>query len=95
MDAGVLGMPQGSASGGHCVAVIGYDDDFRASQWAQEARQMGATDASIPERVYECQNSWSALWGRHGRFVIDAGYLESPYLANDAWTLRGFEDERK
>jgi len=94
-DMGIVGMPGGSPQGGHCVAVIGYDNTFRQSQWAQEARQKGVADAMLPEAVYECQNSWSASWGRSGRFVIDANYLEHWALAGDAWTLRGFEDERK
>ena len=90
---GIVNMPYGTAQGGHCVAVIGYDNVFRQSEWAFEARQRGIPDASIPEQVYECQNSWSASWGRQGRFVIDARYLEHWALAGDAWTLRGFEDE--
>lgn len=90
---GILNMPSGAPQGGHCVAVIGYDDDFPNSEWGKWALSMGAQN--VPQRVYECQNSWGKSWGREGRFVIEAGYLESPYLAGDAWTLRGFEDERR
>lgn len=92
---GIVPMPQGRDVGGHCVAVIGYDDDFRNSAWAQEARNQGYPDSEIPARVYECQNSWGTGWGKQGRFVIPAEYLESNYLADDCWTLRGYEDERR
>jgi len=94
-DFGILNMPTGAPAGGHCIAVIGYDNEFRMSQWAQEARQRGVADAMIPEKVYECQNSWGSSWGRGGRMAIDANYLEHSMLAGDAWTLRGFEDERR
>lgn len=92
---GILPFPSGSFQGGHCVAVIGHDDRFRESEWAHWARSRGYPESKLPERVYECQNSWADDWGRKGRFVIDAIYLEHPYLADDAWTLRGFADERK
>lgn len=91
---GIVSMPSGAEEGGHCVAVIGYDDDFQHSEWAQWARNRGASQ-SMPERVYVCQNSWGSGWGRNGRFVIPAEYLENDYLADDAWTLRGFADENK
>lgn len=94
---GILPLPTAGMrpDGGHCVAVIGYDDDFRNSQWAQWARNLGYPASQIPERVYECQNSWGVDWGNGGRFVIDSAYLEHWSLAGDAWTLRGFEDERR
>lgn len=89
---GIVPMPRGAEEGGHCVAVIGYEDDFRNSAWAAWARQGGFPDSEIPARVYECQNSWGQAWGKVGRFVIPAEYLESDYLADDAWTLRGFAE---
>jgi hypothetical protein len=92
---GIVPMPAGGDEGGHCIAVIGYDDDFPSSEWAKSARDSGLPDSAIPARVYECQNSWGASWGRNGRFVIPAEYLEDTNLADDAWTLRGFEDERR
>lgn len=92
---GICGVPSGQPRGGHCVAVIGYDDEFRSSKWAQWARSEGVADSDIPEKVYECQNSWGSGWARGGRFVIAAEYLENTYLADDAWTLRGYEDERR
>jgi len=92
---GIAPMPAGADMGGHCIAVIGYNDDFRNSEWAALARSGGFPEASIPAKVYECQNSWGAGWGRHGRFVMPAEFLEDDYLADDAWTLRGFADERR
>jgi hypothetical protein len=92
---GIVPMPSGGDEGGHCIAIIGYDDDFQHSQWAAEARSSGVPDSAIPERVYEFQNSWGASWGRNGRGVIPADFIEDEYLADDAWTLRGFEDESK
>lgn len=91
---GIVPMPAGGDEGGHCVAVIGYDDDFRTSAWATSARNAGFPDSEIPARVYEFQNSWGQSWGTGGRGVIPAEYLEDVNLADDAWTLRGFEDER-
>jgi hypothetical protein len=86
---GIVAMPAGADQGGHCVAVIGYDDDFPNSEWAQWARAQGF-GGDLPGRVYICQNSWGSSWGRKGRFVIPAAYLEDENLADDAWTLRGF-----
>lgn len=91
---GILPMPAGGDEGGHCVACVGYNDKFASSEWAAWARGAGFPDSKIPARVYECQNSWGPTWGRSGRFVIPAEYLEDSYLADDAWTLRGFQDER-
>lgn len=87
---GIVAMPEGPDEGGHCIAVIGYDDDFRSSVWAQEAMQRGMPESAIPARAYEFQNSWGTSWGRNGRGVFPAEYLEDEYLADDAWTLRGF-----
>lgn len=92
---GILPMPQGYVEGGHCVAVIGYDDNFAQSMWAQWARSHGYPDSEIPARVYEFQNSWGEGWGVDGRAVVDADYFENLDLADDSWTLRGFEDERR
>lgn len=89
---GIIPMPGGADVGGHCIAIIGYADNFQSSQWAQEARNAGVPDSMIPNRVYELQNSWSASWGRNGRGVIPAEFLEDEYLADDAWTLRGFTE---
>lgn len=91
---GIATMPQGGEEGGHCIAVIGYNDEFPNSEWAQQARNAGFPASLIPQRVYECQNSWGASWGRRGRFVMPAEFLEDDYLADDAWTLRGFSETR-
>jgi C1A family cysteine protease len=69
---GLVPLPEGQPIGGHCITVIGYDDNF----------QNGGT------RYYECRNSWGSSWGDNGNFWIPASYLEDPNLASDAWTLR-------
>ena len=74
--------------GGHAVCVYGYDDDFRNSTEAHNARLMGWDDRYIPEKAYLVRNSWGIEWGSTGNFAIDARYLEHPYLADDAWTIR-------
>lgn len=92
---GIIPMPAGGDEGGHCVAVIGYDDDFQESEWAQSARLRGMSENQIPARVYEIQNSWGPAWGNGGRGVIPAEYLEDENLADDAWSMRGFADESR
>lgn len=92
---GILGWPEGRSEGGHCVAVIGVDNDFRNSEWAQWARNGGAPESRIPARAYEVQGSWGVEYGRGGRYMIDAAMIESRFLAGDAQTLRGFEDPNK
>lgn len=92
---GIVPMPSGADEGGHCVAVIGYDDDFPHSEWAAWARNQGFPESQLPTRVYVCQNSWGSGWGNKGRFVMPAEYLETDYLADDAWTLRGFANENR
>lgn len=74
--------------GGHAVLVIGYNSNFKGTQWAQEAMAAGVPEADIPNDVYYVRNSWGEDWGRQGDFVIDARYLESTNLAADAWTIR-------
>jgi hypothetical protein len=92
---GIIPMPAGNDDGGHCVAIIGYDLDFKNSEWAASARNNGYPADSIPDQVYIGQNSWGADWGRSGRFVIPCEYLDNGDLADDAWTLRGFADEKR
>lgn len=92
---GIIPMPAGNDDGGHCVAIIGFDLDFRSSEWASWARNNGYPDSQIPDQVYIGQNSWGADWGKSGRFVIPCAYLDNGDLADDAWTLRGLaRDDR-
>lgn len=87
---GLLQMPGGSMEGGHCVAGIGFNLDFRNSEWGQWARNQGVADSMIPAEVIECQNSWDYDWGRNGRFVVPIDFACNPDLADDFVTLRGF-----
>lgn len=92
---GIIPMPRGYDDGGHLVPIIGHDDRFRESEYAQECRNAGFPEAAIPEKVYVLQNSWDDDWGHKGRAYIPCDYVESPYFAGDALTLRGFADPNR
>lgn len=92
---GIIPNPSGSDEGGHWLWFIGADFNFRESEWAKWARDNGFPDSLIPNEVYIGQNSWGNSWGRNGRFVIPATYLEDTNLTGDGQTLRGFADENK
>lgn len=92
---GIIPMPGGADEGGHWLWFIGADFNFRQSEWAQWARNGGFPDSEIPNEVYIGQNSWTDQWGRKGRFVIPAAYLENTDLTGDGQTLRGFADENR
>jgi hypothetical protein len=84
---GVLLFPKGDEAdmGGHAVCVIGYDNDFRNSEWGKEALAAGI---DVPSTVYIVRNSWGKEWGRNGNFAVDSRYFENTNLADDAWTVR-------
>jgi C1A family cysteine protease len=84
----LLPEPGQVLTGGHAVAVIGYDSNFRESQWAKDNIARGFPIEKIPNDVYIVRNSWGIGWGRNGDFAIDAHYLENRNLADDAWTMR-------
>lgn len=92
---GIWPMPAGNDEGGHWLWFIGADFAFRESEWAQWARNGGFPESEIPNEVYIFQNSWSDKWGRQGRAVIPAAYLEDRDLTDDGQTLRGFADENR
>ena len=92
---GIVQMPAGDYQGGHWLWFNWYDDNFRQSEYAFWAKQNGFPESQLPERVYGFNQSWGVGWGRQGRGVIPAEYLESRYLAGDGQTLRGFADESR
>lgn len=92
---GIIPMPDGDDMGGHWLWFIGADFKFRESEYAQWARNNGFPDSEIPNEVYILQNSWTDKWGRAGRAVIPAAYLEDPDLTGDGQTLRGFQNENR
>jgi hypothetical protein len=92
---GIIPPPAGSDEGGHWLWFIGADFNFRESEWAKWARDGGYPESLVPNEVYMFQNSWGPAWGRKGRGVIPASYLENQNLTGDGQTLRGFADENK
>ena len=82
---GVLLLPTGSVQGGHAICCIGYDNDFRNSEWGKRAIAAGI---NVPDHVYIFRNSWGVDWGYKGNFAVDAVYIENNNLADDAWTVR-------
>jgi hypothetical protein len=84
---GILNVPLSGERnwGGHAICIYGHEPDFRATAWGKTAAAAGY---SVPARAYIARNSWGSNWGRAGSFAIDASFLEHPYLADDAWTIR-------
>lgn len=91
---GIVPLPAGTDYGGHWIWVIGSDFNFRESEWAAWARAGGFPANQIPNEVYIFQNSWDIVWGRQGRGVLPAAFLEDRDLSADGQTLRGFADGR-
>lgn len=73
---GLVPMPGMSESvvGGHAVALVGYDDDFKAADG-----QPGC---------YVVRNSWSDTWGDAGYFYMPYRYVGDPDLASDFWVAQ-------
>jgi len=75
--------------GGHCVAIVGYDDKHN-------------NGTGVPAGAFLCRNSWSASWGisdpSHPEF---AGHFWFPYtlitsrgMASDFWVISNVEGEQ-
>jgi C1A family cysteine protease len=90
-DHGIYSYPDISREyivGGHAIVCVGYDDDFRNSQWAKDAIAKGFPASLVPEKVFIFRNSWSRNWGRNGDVAMDARFISSLDFADDAWTAR-------
>lgn len=84
-NGGMAPMPAGQPDGGHAVLVYGYDDDFANSP---KGKALAAKGVTPPRSAYMVRNSWGKDWGDGGNFYMPTQFLESPYLADDAWTVR-------
>lgn len=87
---GIIGMPSGRDYewGGHAYLIIGYDEEFRSSEWAQNRMMAGMPRDLIPNDVYICRNSWSTEWGYRGDFAVAADFIDMLVFSDDAWTIR-------
>lgn len=89
-DHGIIPMP-GSRDypwGGHAYLVVGYDENFKASEWAQNRVMAGFPADLVPDDVYICRNSWGTEWGYRGDFAVDARFIDLLAFSDDAWTIR-------
>lgn len=82
---GVAPLPRPSERllGGHAVVAVGYTD---------VAAKCGRK--TWPANTLLCQNSWGAAWGYEkpsGCFSLPYGYIESPDLSDDFWTIKTVE----
>jgi len=64
--------------GGHCVAVVGFDD--HKAYRANGRPQVGA---------WLCKNSWSEQWGEKGYFWIGYGHCG---IDSEMWYTEGFAE---
>lgn len=73
---GIVPMPgkKEKVLGGHCMAIIGYDDEF--------------SRGGVTGKYYELRNSWGPDFGDAGHVWMPAAYVESANLADDFWTVR-------
>jgi len=77
-DDGRFGMPSGSLEGGHCIDIVGYDDDY-----SYQGHNGGVL----------IMNSWGTDWGCSGPtdtrgFVwMLYDYLLNPDLCDDFWVV--------
>lgn len=70
--------PSEKLLGGHCVAIVGYNDlyEFPAA-------------FNVPKGCYIVRNSWGPDWGLKGYFLVPYSYFSNPNFASDFWTASG------
>jgi hypothetical protein len=87
---GIIGMPSSRdwEWGGHAYLVIGYDTNFRDSEWAHNRMMAGMPPLAIPNDVYICRTSWSTDWGYRGDVAVAAEFIDSLMFSDDGWTIR-------
>jgi hypothetical protein len=93
-DHGIVGMPSSRDYewGGHAYLVVGYDSNFKQSEWAQNRMMAGFPASLVPDDVYICRNSWGTEWGYRGDFAVAAEFIDSMWFSDDGWTVRKVRD---
>ena len=93
-DHGIITLPtsRNYPVGGHAYLVVGYDTNFKTSEWAQNRMMAGFPAAQVPDDVYICRNSWGSEWGYRGDFAVDARFIDLLAFTDDAWTIRKVRD---
>jgi len=87
---GIVPMPGPSEKeyGGHALQFGEYDLNFKASKYAQEARNRGFPESELVDEVVTCANSWGRQYGQDGYYFFPLDYLIDRMLCDDCWTTR-------
>lgn len=70
--------PNEELLGGHCVAIVGYNDAY-----------VFPPAFHVPPGCYIVRNSWGSNWGLKGYFLVPYSYFSNTNLASDFWTASG------
>ena len=65
-----------TTSTNHAVTIVGWDDDYSASNFVKKPAGNGA---------WICRNSWSEDWGNDGYFYLS--YYDESIMENDAFAI--------
>lgn len=89
---GIVPMPNQAKEellGGHCVLVVGYDNNFRKkpSFWECLLNTLFGLSVDTGDTGYFiCRNSWSERWGDNGYFYISYSFVRTHCF--DFWTIQ-------